>query len=343
MTDSTLRPRGRDRIRLLENGTVLLSSRYEKGWHSRTLKTSTHSEHPGTAVLWEEQYFEVVAMEPGNPGVRYILQPWSEQHTFRTFEVYDEDAESRREADRRDVSLRNRKRHVSLLFSVFLGHLPAEAQERLHNEIGLAPILPTVVSAIPMLMIGAFCTVSLLILRFAPGALVIPMPLLLFGVYLFGESVLRLGMAAARQPTGSLIGSLVYFCIPRKHKPQRKKQLVLNVPPEIEQADAYRVREPFLALLSVAEQRRLTDRFGFDSVRWGRRTALMLLLISGIGFVTAVRAVSEGGNTFSNYASLLVALAVTVEQVARLVSLAKGQPAGSVLGRVVRPFVRRLL
>ncbi len=343
LTDSTLRPCGRDRVRLLENGTVLLSSRYEKGWHSRKGKTSTHSEHPGTAVLWQDQYFEVIAMEPAQGGVRYVLQPWSEQHTFRTFEVYDEDAESRREAGRRDVSSRERKRHVSLLLSVFLGHLPAEAQERLHNEIGLAPILPTVVSAIPMLAIGAFCTVSLFVLRFAPGALVIPVPLLLFGVYLFGESVLRLGMAAARQPTGSLLGSLVYLCIPRKHKPKQKKRLAFEVPSDVEQSDAYQVREPFLALLPAKDQQRLTERFGFDSVRWGRRTALTLLAVSGIGFATAALAVGGGVRTFSNYASLLVALAVAVEQITRLISLSRGRPAGSVLGIVVRPLVRRLL
>ena len=50
---------GSDRARRVGE-KVILQSAISKGWTPRTPKTLTHAEFPGTAVLWEEQYFEVI-------------------------------------------------------------------------------------------------------------------------------------------------------------------------------------------------------------------------------------------------------------------------------------------
>ena len=71
---------------------VILQSAISKGWTPRTPKSLTHAEFPGTTVLWDEQYFEVIeATATQTGGVRYVLAEWRESHTIRTFEHYDAD------------------------------------------------------------------------------------------------------------------------------------------------------------------------------------------------------------------------------------------------------------
>src|SRR2546423_137213 len=107
---------GTDRVRVADDGRFLLSSRLDKGWQPRVPKTMTKSEFPGTAVLWEAAYYEVVESEslPGG-GVRYTLEPWREQHAMRVVDRYDAESEAarlgehrlaiRRETGRRGASI----------------------------------------------------------------------------------------------------------------------------------------------------------------------------------------------------------------------------------------------
>src|SRR5215210_5779539 len=103
---------GSDRVRAGEGAQRILMSRIPKqGWTPRTPKTLTHSEFPGTAVLWGDEYFEVVdadALPQG--GVRYILEPWLEQHTIRTADRYDQESEAARVAAHRATLTRVAKR-----------------------------------------------------------------------------------------------------------------------------------------------------------------------------------------------------------------------------------------
>ena len=58
-----MRAYGSDRIRPLDDGAVVLSCRLPKaGWTARVEKTLTRSEHPGTAILWDDAYYEVVEL-----------------------------------------------------------------------------------------------------------------------------------------------------------------------------------------------------------------------------------------------------------------------------------------
>src|SRR5258706_9014327 len=72
---------GSDRVRSEDGERVVLLSRIPKAWTPRAPKTLTTAEFPGTAVLWEERYFEVLSAEAlPQGGVRYVLGPWQEMH-----------------------------------------------------------------------------------------------------------------------------------------------------------------------------------------------------------------------------------------------------------------------
>src|SRR5258706_16040637 len=80
---------GSDRVRVADDGRVLLSSRVGKGWTTRVEKTLTTAEFPGTAVLWSYAYYEVVDAEPlPSGGVRYTLLPWRDAHAMRVVDRY---------------------------------------------------------------------------------------------------------------------------------------------------------------------------------------------------------------------------------------------------------------
>src|SRR5258706_8265301 len=92
---------GSDRVRADGERMVLLS-RIPKAWTPRAPKTLTTAEFPGTAVLWEERYFEVISAEPlPQGGVRYLLEPWREMHAMRTIDHYDDARDTAPLADHR--------------------------------------------------------------------------------------------------------------------------------------------------------------------------------------------------------------------------------------------------
>ena len=117
--------------------------------------------------------------------------------------------------------------------------------------------------------------------------------------------------------------------------------LTLAPPPGMAAESRYQTVEPLLALLSAEEQRALQARFAFDPFKWGRVTALGLVLLSGAGIVSSLLALGKGTGDLPALSSLIVALALLFEQLARLRTL-RTVPAGSVLGFLVRPLARRL-
>ncbi|HEX7678562.1 MAG TPA: hypothetical protein VF713_10590, partial [Thermoanaerobaculia bacterium] len=88
---------GSDRVRPGDGEQFVLLSRIPKGWTPRAVKTLTSAEFPGTAVLWEERYFEVVDAEAlPQGGVQYVLEPWLDMHVMRTTDRYDAESEAER-------------------------------------------------------------------------------------------------------------------------------------------------------------------------------------------------------------------------------------------------------
>jgi hypothetical protein len=98
-----------------------------------------------------------------------------------------------------------------------------------------------------------------------------------------------------------------------------------------------------LALLSPAEQELLIGRFGFDPIRWGRITAAAILTACALNTIVSLAAFGTGGGIGSEVLWFFPVGCLAVEQILRLKTLSRGQPAGSILRRLVCPFAKPLL
>ncbi|MDQ3280701.1 MAG: hypothetical protein M3Q69_04740 [Acidobacteriota bacterium] len=328
---------GADRFRVAGERIILLS-KIPKGWTPRVAKTLTTSEHPGTAVLWDEQYYEVVeasAVEGG--GVRYVLAPWRDEHAFRTVERYDEQAENRRLDDFRLAQKQRAASRAARFSGMLLGHLPAREQERLQNELGVTPSRMTMLSAIPPLILFAICASIFVnaMIEHRPS----PVPLVLFlAIAAFGaESFVRLLLAMSQsRGFGSFFGTLFYLAT---HRAEARSEMPRGTPrnseepEELRVADALTFKGPLLTLLSRDEQRRLAARHGYDYRRHAFGVAWVILVFALLGAVTS----------YANaWISFVVASVVAIEQIVRLIALRRGA-APSMFAILARPLVRDLL
>lgn len=340
-----MQPFGSDRLRQAGEKLILLSA-IPKGWTARVPKTNTSAEYPGTAVLWEDRYFEVVeAAAAEGERVRYVLAPWRDEHTIRTFESYDAESEARRLADHRLAHKQRRASAASRWSGMFLGHLPAAAQVRMQNELGLVPSRITIASCIPpMVLFGIFVMLAVEA-TLTGGRSPIPSWLVLLGGFMFVESLIRMTVAlSGSRGIGSVIGTIGYLLF--RHElpaPNRgtNTSFTLPAPDDVLRSDALMMKAPFLTLLSRAEQERLAERHGFDYRKHAYGLTWTMLVFALLGIVSSYGKVA-GGGSLSALLSLLVALAVAAEQILRLVQLPRG-PAPSLFAVVVRPFVRDVL
>src|SRR5687768_13369970 len=151
-----MQPYGGDRLRSA-GGKIILQSAISKGWVARKPK-GIHAEYPGTAVLWDGEYFEVISAERASEtAVRYVLEPWRDDHVIRDFQHYDEATEARRVADYRAAESQRKKSVLSRLAGVVLGHVPAHVQDHLQNEFGVTPSRMTMLSCIPSVLLLGLC------------------------------------------------------------------------------------------------------------------------------------------------------------------------------------------
>jgi hypothetical protein len=348
----TPRAFGADQVRVRESGELELACPLPKAWTARSDRTLRSAEYPGTAVEWEGRLFEVLGADrTPEGGMLYRLAPWPEHHAIRRLEHYDEVSEELRAADRRDRSRDDGRRRLAVLLSPLAGLLPADIQKKMERDFGAPALLLTIASAVPLFLVGFLGLVAFLIGN-AGGTLDTPgwiTPSLPIALYLFGESALRLASAiAGQEPMGSLpvvLAVTVWRSVsrPKEPAPAPADATAPTVVDEQGLQDRFRVLEPVLSFLTVAEQEFLAGRFGFDAVRWGRITAGVLLAASIANTLFSLSAFGSGDGIFWSILWLLPVGYLAVEQVRRLAILARGEPAGSVLGRVVRPFARPLL
>jgi len=336
---------GSDRVRADDGERVELLSRIPKAWTPRAPKTLTTAEFPGTAVLWEERYFEVISAEPlPQGGVRYVLEPWPEMHAMRTIDHYDDAHEAQRLAEYRAQLARETKRKSANALALLAGHLPAGVQEEIGRELGIIAPRLTIFSAL-----GVYAVVITLVLWLVSGIMSgtpRPLPVYLVTGYLFVETSLRFGIAwLIGRPAGSaigVIGYLIYYYTAadrtRAVSPfAREKGMVITItetPADRAVADSLVMREALVTLLSPADQARVAARFGYDYRHQSSVIAILILFFAAIGVATSLH---RGA-----LISLIAASAIAAEQLYRLVIL-RSRPAGSILGIAARPFVRKLL
>jgi len=348
-----VRAYGQDRLREEADGTLLLSCRRPKpGWQEQKPRTPTSAEFPGTTVLWEEQYYEVVEIDSlPQGGVRYRLLPWRDEHAIRTIERYDGEMEAHRLGEHSRGISRVRKRKTANLVGMFTGHLPALVQEELGSELGVLPARLTLLSLIPPFGIVSF-TVMFIVDRIQSN-LSVPVWTIVVLIYLGFEMAIRfLVVWTQSRPIGSTAGFaayLVWYLL----NPNRRKSVspfaeakgsgILKTEPSAEQAakDAFAVREPLVTLLTPQEQARAAERYGYDYRRLARKVSLLLLVVGVVGVVSSAMSLSEGFR-LSALLALLTGGAIAVEQLVRLPAL-RQRPAGSFLAFVVRPLTRKLV
>jgi hypothetical protein len=341
---------GSDRARRA-GAKVILQSAIVKGWTPRTPKTLTSAEFPGTAVLWGEDYFEVLEAVPlPDGGVRYVLTAWSDHHTIRTFEHYDEASEGLRVADRERARRQRRAGIVSRLTGIVLGFLPAPVQRHLENELGVNAARMTMLSCVIAPVVLGTCVLAAVDAKMR-GALS-PVPLLVWPLvdYFMIESLIRFFVAMSQgRPMGSVFGMLgysIYAALARKPLPSAaggRGDSVAFTPPtdDVALRGSFEIKEPLLTLLTSPEQQRLAARFGYDYRRTATGVAWIILTAAALGTFTSWRQLQTSGSVTA-LLSMFIAAAVVIEQALRLHTLRR-QPAGSVFGFVVRPFVRNLL
>jgi hypothetical protein len=341
---------GTDRVEELPGGAVRLLCRRPKSWTPRKSAERGTALHPGTAVRWEDDLWEVVAA--GNTtgsGVSYDMAPWDEQHAIRVLLPYDETSEAERDADARDVGRRRAAGWLTLLLAPITGLLPGRVQERLGIEVGIRATMLTIASAVVPLAAGTYALLMTLASGLGPGvrlegpALAPFFPLLL---YFLPESLLRFGIALAQdRPVGSLLGLPLYLLAratglvgpppasPGSEEPAEERRL----------DDRYSMLEPLLALLPAEDQERLRDRRSFEPVTWGKRTAWLLLVYPGFTVPAQLANLLTRGGSFFGVLLIVATLLLAVEQVWRLRKLSRGEIAPSVLGHLVHPFAAPLL
>lgn len=336
---------------------MILQSRLAKGWVARRAKAGTHAEFPGTTVLWDGEYFEVVeaeAMQGG--GVRYVLLPWREDHVIRTFVEYSEESETALAEDYKRAQKQRTASVAARLSAMLVGQLPNPVQMHLANELGLSPAKMTVLACVPGVVLFGICIYEVVSAKMAMVPSKIPTWFFVVSAILFAEVGIRF-LVAMNQNRGmgsvfGLIGYLLYYevfarsrkaSLPSPYQaPGESSDFIIPPPEDVELQDAITIRGPLLTLLTPAEQNRLRDLYGFDYRKYASGLAWTMLVVCAIGFASTWIKLQEEEVRLSLLLSLVCAVLLAAEQVQRLRAFKRG-PAGSVLGVLVRPFARNLL
>lgn len=331
---------GSDRVRA-DGERITLTSRVDKGWTPRAEKTHTSAEFPGTAVLWEDKYYEVVFAEHLPQGVRYGLELWKESNTIRVSDRYDEESERLRIEEHQKKLQRERQRKSVNALALLTGHLPAAVQEKLASELGVPAARLTLASVIGSYLVVA--AIVLLAVRAIFAREGLPLPLVLFAGYLALETTVRWHISFSQtRPMGSVLGWIayaIYWGITKRGPspfavPKGEAVRITDAPPDVALRDSLKMREGLFTLLPAADQQRIAARWGYDYRHESPVVAGILLVGSAVGVASSY---SSGARV-----SLVLATALAIEQVYRIVSFRRG-PAGSILGVLVRPFVRKYL
>lgn len=338
-----MHPHGSDRVRVAGD-RIILHSRLAKGWMPRVEKTGTHAEFPGTAVLWDEQYYEVLAADalPAG-GVRYQLAPWRDDHTIRVFSIYDEASEAALLADYEAAARQRKRSRLASLSSMILGHLPQHAQDRLANELGLFPARMTMLSTLPCVALLGTCVWLYVDAKLRQVPSPVPVWLWLVALFMFGDSAVRFMVAMSQmRGIGSVPGTLLHGIYELATRKPGSAPPPPRPPgaddPERDRLDAIEMRTPLMTLLRPAEQHFLAQRYGFDYRKDGPAVAWSILGVGVVGLVVSAPKLGTGSGTLS----FLIAALMVLEQLLRIRAMKHG-PAGSVWGALARPFVRSLL
>jgi hypothetical protein len=293
---------------------------------------------PGTAVLWRDGAFEVVARSAMRNGIRWTLRRWDETSVMRN--VFTLEIESVRGlAERAEGESRSRlTRRWSLIAIPVLGLAPANLQKKWENDWGFAAGRATAVSAIFEMLVGAAGTVQLAAAAFGgdvfiPPVLAVPSPLL------FVSGAARLAMVFGDgEPVGSPLG-LPFLPWSLKGRPEA-------VSVHSTGGAVVGKKRPHSFLRTMLISAAVTLGPASDQIRWARELGMsaIWLTIAGAGAELVGGIVNLQSDLGSAPAWLvLFDLLLTGEGLLRFGSALMGRPMGSVIGWILRPLYRRYL
>jgi hypothetical protein len=208
MTSTTGRDLGHG-VRVLPgagDGVVVLSERLDLGWRPR------EAGRPGSAVLWDEEGFEVVDRQPWRGGGRWVLEPWNREDVMRVVASLDERTVASVADEAREKQQTAGLRPVLWLSAPLLGFAVARWQRRWRDRWNYPAALATTLSALLELVVGAACMIELIAAMGAGQSIFpwLPKPLVMIGLYVFIEGAVRLAQVFSdSEPIGTLFGLVV--------------------------------------------------------------------------------------------------------------------------------------
>jgi hypothetical protein len=162
-------------------------------------------EFPGTCVLLGGLRFEVVAEQPLDTGVRYLLDPWPDDAVIRGTVAYGPTLVRAAQAERRRAFERERAARWSLAVAPLVGLLPEERQLLACDRLGLDPYVTTFAGASLEVATAVALAVSV---DLGPATLYFAEML---GLVLVLPALLRLlGLLLSKETSGNwLLGAIV--------------------------------------------------------------------------------------------------------------------------------------
>jgi len=183
---------------------------FERNWRARIAGDQIRATHPGTALLFQDRYYEVVRSEPGENGLfHYYLAPWQDDLVIRQAAELSPTTSEQAALDHQTKRLRRKQSFLLLIATPFLGLLPRRDQLFLEKEHGTDALLSTAVSAVLIGLPASALTILGMVASFGAsfGA---PFEFdfqrfLWPAMYFVGESMFRLwGALSASEPIGSV-------------------------------------------------------------------------------------------------------------------------------------------
>jgi hypothetical protein len=293
---------------------------------------------PGTAVLWREGAFEVVARTATKGGIRWTLHFWEDASAMRDVFTLDRETVQIVAAGAEAEARNRRSRWWSLAVLPVLGLAPAALQKKWENEWGFAAGRATSVSAILEMLVGAAGTVQMAAAAFG-GEFFIPPILAAPGPLLFLSGAARLAMVFGDgEPVGSPLGLPFAPWAPMTRseaEPGRPSAII------VEREDG---SPAFLRTMLISAA--ITLGPSSDQLRWARE-----LGVSAIWFTLAGSGAELLGGIVNLQSDLGTAPAwltgfdflLIGEGLLRLGSAILGRPMGSVFGWILRPLYRKYL
>ncbi len=120
---------------------LFILSMYEKpGWRTRTAGDRIHVPHPGTAVRYQDNLYEVIAIEPAagtHYTYRYALKKWDDRNVVRQVVTYSQEIE-RVVAKQIHEQIKQHRKHTWMIYLFpFTGLAPTPLLRRWQREWGL--------------------------------------------------------------------------------------------------------------------------------------------------------------------------------------------------------------